>query len=59
MAENRSAAIAALLQGKARGRYGLHGTTQKQHAPQAARLAKQVGCDDALIPWPCCTTSAT
>ena len=45
----RLAPLAALLEHRAEGRYGLHDVTQKQHALQAAWMAEREGCDDALI----------
>jgi phosphonate degradation associated HDIG domain protein len=45
----RLAALAALLEDKAEGRYGLHDVTQKQHALQTAMLAEREGCPDALV----------
>jgi len=45
----RLAPIAALLEHKAEGRYGLEEISQKQHALQAALLAEQEGADAALI----------
>jgi phosphonate degradation associated HDIG domain protein len=41
--------IAALLEHRADGRYGLEEITQKQHALQAATLAERDGRDDALV----------
>jgi len=41
--------IAALLEHRADGRYGLHWVTQRQHALQAAWLAEKDGHDAALI----------
>ena len=45
----RLAPIAALLEHKADGQYGLHDVTQKQHALQSALLAEQDGCSPALV----------
>ena len=45
----RLAALAALVEHKADGRYGLHEVTQRQHALQAATLAERDGCPDALV----------
>jgi [1-hydroxy-2-(trimethylamino)ethyl]phosphonate dioxygenase len=41
--------IAGLLEGKADGQYGLHDVNQRQHALQAAMIAEQDGCSDALV----------
>jgi phosphonate degradation associated HDIG domain protein len=41
--------LAALLEHRADGRYGLEEITQKQHALQAATLAERDGRDDALV----------
>jgi phosphonate degradation associated HDIG domain protein len=41
--------LADLLVLRADGLYGLHDVTQREHALQAAWLAEQAGCPDALI----------
>ena len=41
--------LAALLELKADGRYGLHDITQREHALQAAWLAEREGCAPALV----------
>jgi phosphonate degradation associated HDIG domain protein len=41
--------LAALIEGKGEGRYGLSGINQREHALQAAWLAERSGCDAALI----------
>jgi len=41
--------LQAMLEGRGDGRYGLHDVTQKEHALQAAWLAEQDGCPDALV----------
>lgn len=41
--------IVALIDGKEERRYGLGSVNQRAHAPQAAVLAEQSGCDPALI----------
>jgi phosphonate degradation associated HDIG domain protein len=41
--------LAALIEGKGEGRYGLSDVNQREHALQAAWLAERSGCDAALI----------
>ena len=43
------AAIAAIIDGKGTGQYGLTAINQRAHALQAALLAERNGCDAALI----------
>ena len=49
MTDTRLRQIADLLTLKADGLYGLSDVNQRQHALQAAWLAEQTGCPDALI----------
>jgi phosphonate degradation associated HDIG domain protein len=49
MTDPRLDHIARLLTLKAGGLYGLSAVNQRQHALQAAWLAEQTGCSDALI----------
>ena len=48
-ADPRLRHIAGLLTLRAEGRYGLAEINQRQHALQAAWLAEQAGCEDALV----------
>jgi predicted HD phosphohydrolase len=41
--------IAALIEARSEGRYGLSDINQREHALQAAWLAERSGCDTALI----------
>jgi [1-hydroxy-2-(trimethylamino)ethyl]phosphonate dioxygenase len=43
------AVIVALIEGRGEGRCGLSVVNQREHAPQAALLAEQSGCDSALV----------
>ncbi len=49
MRDITAGSLLALLEEKGVRRYGLHDVSQLQHALQAAHLAEQEGCDDALI----------
>ena len=49
MDDDPAEVIAALIEGKGEGRYGLSSVNQRAHALQAAWLAEQSGCDSALI----------
>ena len=49
MIDRRLERISELLTLKAEGLYGLSAVNQRQHALQAAWLAEQAGCSDALI----------
>ncbi len=49
MTQDAVTALAELLEGKGRRRYGLSDVNQLQHALQAAMLAEQAGCNAALV----------
>ena len=49
MADDPAEMMAALIDGKGTGRYGLTDINQRAHALQAARLAERSGCGAALI----------
>jgi phosphonate degradation associated HDIG domain protein len=49
MTDDPAAMIAALIDGKGEGRYGLTDINQRAHALQAAWLAERSGCGAALI----------
>nr|WP_294521304.1 HD domain-containing protein [uncultured Rhodopila sp.] len=49
MTDGPAEMIAALIDGKAEGRYGLSDINQRAHALQAAWLAERSGCGAALI----------
>nr|WP_294554005.1 phosphonate degradation HD-domain oxygenase [uncultured Rhodopila sp.] len=49
MTDDPAEMIAALIDGKGEGRYGLSGINQRAHALQAAWLAERSGCGAALI----------
>jgi predicted HD phosphohydrolase len=49
MAQDAVTALAELLEGKGRRRYGLSDVNQLQHALQAAMLVEQAGCNAALV----------
>jgi phosphonate degradation associated HDIG domain protein len=49
MDDDAAGMLAALIEGKGEGRYGLSDINQREHALQAAWLAERSGCDGALI----------